>query len=76
MISQFPDFHDVMIHLQNSVAIPCLLILDIMLLEMQGGLVVQLGVMRLTGKRVICAAVQIPRDQAEDEHLHNHNLLT
>lgn len=52
--------------------------LNIMLHQssLQGGLVVLLVVMRLRGKWAVCTMIQKPIDQADDEHLHDHHLLT
>lgn len=33
-------------------------------------------VMHLRGKCVICATIQHPSDKSNDEHLHDHHLLT
>ena len=64
--------------LQNSADVLRLLSSDVVLGEssLQGSLVVLLIVMCLGGKRVICATVQKPSVQTNDEHLHDHHLLT
>ena len=55
-----------------------LLFLNIMLHEsnLHVHFFVLVVVMRLTGKCVICTTVQTPIDQTDNEHLHDHHLLT
>lgn len=44
--------------------------------SLQGDCGVLIAIMCLRGKCIICAAVQKPSDQGDDEHLHDHYLLT
>lgn len=54
--------------------------LDIMFykhsLHSDTGVVVVVTLMCVSGKWVICATVQTPSDQSDDEHLYDHQLLT